>query len=511
MSRLLVLLPTVLWFLWADVAGADPPGGAGTVESERIALFLGGIVLLIAIASFAVFRSARRRADVESSDIGAAPLAYRLALPAMLGWFAVGLFLLGWGEAAFAMTSYQGVPDLRTPGLLLATFPAYGAWALLLAAEYPVVRRRRESRLLIDLDNGRPIYPPPPLRSYWIATLRQRLLFALVPLILLMLVRDAAILSLAAAGLRPSQQTELWLFVLGALFVIAVSPELVRRLLPTQPLADGPLRQRLEALCERTGLPMRDILVWDTDGSMVNAAVIGFLPRLRYVLLSDMLLDSMAPVQVEAVFAHEIGHVKHRHLVWYFVFLAGMTLFLAGPVEAGLRAIESRFPLSDAAVMPVEYGLGLGSLALILVFFGLLSRCFERQADVFAARTMQSQVLERTGSAPRALAPPLGFATLQGPVGPAGAEVFGSSLRQAARMNQLPVNRRPTQPGPLAPLWWLVDQMTHFFHGTVNSRIDYLNHLARRPSQTYRFDLGITAIKLAVVAVTVASGSFLLW
>jgi Zn-dependent protease with chaperone function len=179
-------------------------------------------------------------------------------------------------------------------------------------------------------------------------------------------------------------------------------------------------------------------------------------------------------------------------------------------VEAGLRVIESRFPLSDAAVAPVEYALGLGSLAMILVFFGLLSRCFERQADVFAARTMQAQVLERTGGTPRAQALALPFAPPQGPVGPAGAEVFGSSLRQAARMNQLPVNRRPAQPGPMAPLWWLVDQITHFFHGTVSSRIDYLNHLARRPSQTYRFDLGITAIKLAVVAVTVGSGSFLL-
>jgi STE24 endopeptidase len=507
MSRILVLLPTVLWLLWADVAHARQPAEP---SPARVALFLGVLLLLVTIAAWAALVSARRRdREKEAGEMGLLPLIVRLAVPASLGWFTVGLFLLGWGEAASAVTGVSGIPELRTPGLFLATLPAYGTWALLLAAEYPLVRRRRESRLLVDLDQGRPIYPPPPMGSYWLTTLRQRLLFALVPLLLLMLVRDTAVLALWAANVQPSTRTEIWLFVLGALFVIAVSPELVRRLLPTFALPQGPLRERLEALCERTGLPMRDILVWNTDGTMVNAAVVGFLPRLRYVLLSDVLLDAMTPVQVEAVFAHEIGHVKHRHLLWYFIFLAGMTLFFAGPVEAAWQAMEGRFPVMLSLREPAEYVIGLGSLGLILVMFGLLSRCFERQADVFAARTMQAQVMSAarsmvTGDAPQQPA-------LAGPVGPAGAEVFGSSLRQAARINQLPIDRRPAQVGPLAPLWWLVDQMAHFLHGTVNSRIEYLNDLARRPSQTYRFDVSITAVKAAVLALTVGSGSFLMW
>ena len=78
-------------------------------------------------------------------------------------------------------------------------------------------------------------------------------------LLLLMLVRDTAVLALWAANVQPSTRTEIWLFVLGALFVIAVSPELVRRLLPTFALPQGPLRERLEALCERTGLPVAPV------------------------------------------------------------------------------------------------------------------------------------------------------------------------------------------------------------------------------------------------------------
>ena len=111
---------------------------------------------------------------------------------------------------------------------------------------------------------------------------------------------------------------------------------------------------------------------------MVNAAVIGFLPGLRYVLVSDLLLESMSPIQVEAVFAHEIGHVRHRHVVWYFIFLVGMTLFLGGPVEALWRWLVAQEGLEMLGSRPAQYVVGFGSLGAVLVLFGLLSRLFER-------------------------------------------------------------------------------------------------------------------------------------
>ena len=41
------------------------------------------------------------------------------------------------------------------------------------------------------------------------------------------------------------------------------------------------------------------------------------LPHVRYILLSDLLLERMDDEQIEAVFAHEVGHVVHRHMAWY--------------------------------------------------------------------------------------------------------------------------------------------------------------------------------------------------
>src|SRR5690606_5071741 len=126
----------------------------------NLLLFLGGMLLAVVVAAYAALRSARResRRHIGSnrmlSLLSATP---RLVLPVVLAWFGIGLFLLGWGDAVAAMVepARQGLPALRLPGLALATFPAYGAWALLLAAEYPAVRQRRESRLLVDFDQGR--------------------------------------------------------------------------------------------------------------------------------------------------------------------------------------------------------------------------------------------------------------------------------------------------------------------------------------------------------------------
>ena len=56
---------------------------------------------------------------------------------------------------------------------------------------------------------------------------------------------------------------------------------------------------------------------------MVNACVTGILPGFRYVLLTDALIDSLTPLEVAAVFGHEIGHIAHRHLLYFAFFFMG--------------------------------------------------------------------------------------------------------------------------------------------------------------------------------------------
>ena len=94
------------------------------------------------------------------------------------------------------------------------------------------------------------------------------------------------------------------LLAIVAASVFVVAPVMLRRIWRTAPLEPGPVRDRLEALCNRIGLRFRAILVWHSGGLMVNAAVMGIFRPVRYVLLSDALLSTMNQRQIEAVFGH---------------------------------------------------------------------------------------------------------------------------------------------------------------------------------------------------------------
>ncbi len=118
------------------------------------------------------------------------------------------------------------------------------------------------------------------------------------------------------------------LAIVGVL-VLLLAPAFVRLSWPTRPLEAGPLRRRLERLAERFGFECTDILVWDTGGSLVNAGITGALPWFRYVLLTDVLLEQLDDLEIEAVFGHEIGHVAHRHLAYFGFFFMGSIGVLA--------------------------------------------------------------------------------------------------------------------------------------------------------------------------------------
>src|SRR5262249_44127193 len=118
--------------------------------------------------------------------------------------------------------------------------------------------------------------------------------------------------------------------------VLLLSPVILRYVWSTQRLPDGPLRERFSRTCQRIGLRYREILLWRTHGLAVNAAVMGFIPSLRYILVSDALLQTMTDEEIEAVFGHEAGHVQHWHLHFFALFallssyVAGTVLFLLG-------------------------------------------------------------------------------------------------------------------------------------------------------------------------------------
>lgn len=165
------------------------------------------------------------------------------------------------------------------------------------------------------------------------------------------------------------------LLTLGAF--LALLPALLRRTWSTAPLPPGGLRAMLEEVARRAGFRYRELCVWITGGRMANAAILGLGARQRTVLLSDALLVELAPREVAAVFAHEMGHALRRHAPFSVVTLA--LVFFA--LKLAVRALPAGPEGLDVALLAVL--LGLWALG-----FGWLSRRFELEADLVSLETI---------------------------------------------------------------------------------------------------------------------------
>jgi STE24 endopeptidase len=191
-----------------------------------------------------------------------------------------------------------------------------------------------------------------------------------------------------------------WLVVtliLGQLVPIVILPLFYK----VTPLGDPALLERLQRLARGTGLNIEGIyrLHLSAETRKANAALAG-LGRTRRVLLGDTLLDQFTPEEIEVVFAHEVGHHVHRHLlkmVIWSVLLAAASFWLADFV---LRHTAGALHYASTGSMPTyQDPSALPLLMLVLSVFGLVlmplqnavSRYFERQCDRYA--------LERTGLA----------------------------------------------------------------------------------------------------------------
>ena len=101
------------------------------------------------------------------------------------------------------------------------------------------------------------------------------------------------------------------------LLVLLIYPTFIAPLFNKfSPLADQALVERIESLLARCGFRSSGLYVMDGSkrSSHGNAYFTGFGAAKRIVFF-DTLLSRLAPGEVEAVLAHELGHFK-RHHVW---------------------------------------------------------------------------------------------------------------------------------------------------------------------------------------------------
>ncbi|MCF8094299.1 MAG: M48 family metalloprotease [Desulfobacteraceae bacterium] len=192
-------------------------------------------------------------------------------------------------------------------------------------------------------------------------------------------------------------------YFLFFLFIIAIfGPALIQQFWGCQPLQAEAPRRRIENLCRRAGVAYREILIWPIfGGRMITAGVLGLISRFRYILVTPALLRYLSPRETEAVIAHEVGHVKQKHLLFYLVFFAGylviafsmMDLLLYGALYAQIVAGPAGFsePGSATFVSIVFSAAMIGTFLIYFRFvFGYFMRNFERQADIYIYNLMDS-------------------------------------------------------------------------------------------------------------------------
>ncbi len=191
------------------------------------------------------------------------------------------------------------------------------------------------------------------------------------------------------------------ILVLLSLFgLIFFLPLAIVRLWGCTPLPPGPTRQRLEEFCRSQRLRFADILLWPLfEGRMLTAGVMGLNRRFRYILVTPALLEATTPEEIEAVMAHELGHVKRYHLQLYLFLFLGfgllsqvsaaplLLLLLSSDLFYQLITLTGKSPdtilaLTSASIL---FALMLGYFRFI---FGFFMRNFERQADLHALSAM---------------------------------------------------------------------------------------------------------------------------
>ncbi len=165
------------------------------------------------------------------------------------------------------------------------------------------------------------------------------------------------------------------------------------------PLTEGELAARVARLLERCGFKSRGLYLMDGSkrSSHGNAFFAGFGAAKRIVLF-DTLVERLAPAEVEAVLAHELGHYKLHHIVKMIALSAALSL--AGLWILGQVSGETWFYAGLGVATPST----AAALALFMLvvpeftFFlhpllALYSRRREFEADAYATHHAEAREL----------------------------------------------------------------------------------------------------------------------
>jgi len=361
---------------------------------------------------------------------------------------------------------------------------------------YPVNRYVREYIVAGQLAEGMAARPVWSRRQYISFNLRTGILIILVPMLLIKGYMDL-LYGIADRWLPQTNLVDISIGIfifIGIAGIFILAPLILRHLWQTRPLPAGPLRERLELFCHRMGLKIRDLLLWDTHSAVANAAVMGLFGRIRFVLLSDAVIENMSDDQIEAVFGHEAGHIKHHHIIFLVLLVVGV-FSLALLAGAFADWVVQRWILSPSDYIHYGQWMVSGSMLAWIVavgamVFGWVSRRFERQADLHGAMIVDADLPssnvepDNPPPAEENIVPSDANPNLENPrndLTERGAGIFGSALIRIALLNGISID---------AHSWR---------HSSIGSRVNFLRTLALSERELKRFQRVVIIIKIFII------------
>jgi Zn-dependent protease with chaperone function len=318
--------------------------------------------------------------------------------------------------------------------------------------------------------------------------LRQKLALVFLPILLLLVQKELQ--RLFPETWQDWQKAANGIGILAVLSVFAAMPWIVRLVLGLKPLPPGPLRERLEAVARRLRFRCGNIMLWNTRNGMANAMVIGILPWIRYVVFTDRLLEDFTPEEIEAVFGHEVGHIRHHHMLYYFGFLTASVIVLGWLVTDVFKDWFQLLASGDKQYLAAVPMVGV-LLGYIFVVFGFLSRRCERQADVFGCRAVSCHRAVCNGHDADVEPAPRGQGLCV-----TGINTFIRALEKVALVNGISRDR----PGFLQS--WQ--------HSTIGRRIEFLQRVRSDRGVEKRFQRRVALFKWAMFLALAGAITFIL-
>ncbi len=217
----------------------------------------------------------------------------------------------------------------------------------------------------------------------------------LIPWLLISIAGDL-LASIKAPAFMASDLAQMALIFIALSGFVLFGPWLIIRMWRCKPLAQGFIKDELQRFCDEHDFKTGGLLHWPLFGAgVLTAGVVGILPRLRYILITEGLLRALDISELKAVIAHEMGHVRKKHMI-LFVALLFLFVLLVSELGDTLKwlALSNRtifdWSVSTEGFSASVFSL-LSALPLLLAMviflrfiFGYFLRNSERQADLYA-------------------------------------------------------------------------------------------------------------------------------